>query len=282
MKLQLLSDLHREFDRATRVADAPRFEAIPDTAADVILLAGDIDIGLTGLRWAIGEAERLRRPILYVFGNHEYYGQAMPSLLQKGRALMAGTGVHLLERDVVILNGVRFLGCTLWTDFALFGDAPRAMRAASAAMTDFRRVRVSPAYRRLQPRDLLAEHHASIAWLRARLTEPSAPPTVILTHHAPSARSVPEAYRDDALSPAYASDLEALMGPPVIAWVHGHVHTPMDNWVKGTRVLCNPRGYYPDDLAVGFDASRILEIDCQAEDEAVGAKPAEASRPASS
>lgn len=264
MKLQILSDLHREFDRATRWSSAPRFDVIPDIAADVILLTGDIDIGLTGLRWAVAEAERLRRPILYVFGNHEYYGQAMPRLLQKGRTLVAGTGVHLLERDALLLHGVRFLGCTLWTDFALFGHAPRAMLAAGVAMTDFRRVRVSPDYRRLHPRDLLAEHRASIAWLRARLAEPNAPPTVIVTHHAPSARSVPEAYRDDPLSPAYASDLEALMGPPVIAWVHGHVHTPMDYSVKGTRVLCNPRGYYPDDLAVGFDASRTLEIDCQA------------------
>jgi len=132
---------------------------------------------------------------------------------------------------------------------------------AAAAMTDFRRVRVSLRYRRVQPRDLLAEHRASVAWLPHQLAEPDAPPTLIVSHHAPSARSLPAAYRDDDLAPAYAGDLEALMGAPVVARMHGHVHTPADYDMNATRLLCNPRGYCPNELTAGFDAGLTVTLD---------------------
>nr|WP_240906005.1 metallophosphoesterase [Thiorhodococcus mannitoliphagus] len=256
----MLSDLHLEFDRTTRRGSAPRLDAIPDSNADVIVLAGDIDTGLSGLRWAIGEASRLERPMLYVFGNHEYYGQAMPRLLEKGRAPVAGTGVHLLEKDAVVIEGVRFLGCTLWTDFALQGDTPRAVAEAAQQMSDFRRIRVSPQYRRLKPLDLMAIHHDTVTWLRERLAESPAPPTVVVTHHAPSPRSLALGSAEDPLSPAYASDLEALMGPNIALWIHGHLHRRAEYRVNETRILCNARGYYPSDLVPEFDAAWTVTL----------------------
>ncbi|NEV60404.1 metallophosphoesterase [Thiorhodococcus minor] len=260
MKIQILSDLHREFDRTARRGPALRLDAIPDSDADVIVLAGDVDTGLTGLHWAIAEAARLARPMLYVFGNHEYYGQSIPRLLEKGRALVAGTGVHLLEKDAVVIEGVRFLGCTLWTDFALQGDSPQAVAEAAQQMSDFRRIRVSPHYRRLKPLDLMAIHRDAVAWLRERLAESPAPPTVVVTHHAPSPRSLVPGFAEDPLSPAYASDLEALMGPNLALWIHGHLHRRADYRVKDTRILCNARGYYPSDLVPEFDAAWTVTL----------------------
>jgi predicted phosphodiesterase len=261
MKLQFLSDLHLEFDRTAGRSEMSRFDEIPDAGADVIVLAGDIDTGLAGPRWAVAQSERLGKPILYVFGNHEYYGHAIPRLLDKGRQLVAGTGVSLLERDEIVVGSVRFLGCTLWTDYALLGDAPQAMQDATAMMTEFRRVRVSPQYRRLAPRDLLFRHRESTAWLRQRLSEPWAGSTVVVTHHAPSGCSLPAAFRGDTLSPAYASDLESLMGPAISLWLHGHVHRVCDYAVNGTRILCNARGYYPFDLVEGFESGKRIDVE---------------------
>jgi len=258
MKIQVLSDLHLEFDRNERRPWTRRFQAIPETDADVIVLAGDIDTGLRGLRWAIGEAARLERPILYVFGNHEYYGQAMPRLLMKVRKLVEGTGVRLLEKDRVMLDGIRFLGCTLWTDFDLLGDRRRAMDCARSTMNDYGMIRTR-LFRKLKPEDAMEEHRSSRAWLEQQLAAPRAPPTVVVTHHAPSLRSLPPELDGHELSAAYASNLEPLIGPPVVAWIHGHLHNPIDYELNGVRVLSNPRGYFPHDLAAGFDPKLTVD-----------------------
>ena len=110
MKIQLLSDLHIEFQS---------YE-YPDCDSDVVVLAGDIHTKGQGVKWAIENI--LDKPVIYVLGNHEYYGKTYPKLVAEVKELARGTNVHILERDVVTINGVNFLGCTLWTDFELFGD----------------------------------------------------------------------------------------------------------------------------------------------------------------
>ena len=107
MKLHVLSDLHFEF--------AP-FE-LPATDADVVVLAGDIDVGRRGLEVARAAGGR---PVVYVAGNHEYYGHSIPGLTGELVAATRGAGIHVLENEAVVIGGVRFLGCTLWTDFAAF------------------------------------------------------------------------------------------------------------------------------------------------------------------
>src|SRR3954452_19421772 len=110
MRLHIFSDLHaglRPFDP-------------PEVDADVLVLPGDVDVGVDGIalarEWARG------RPTLYVAGNHEFYGEGIPRHLGKMAEAAAGSTVELLENRVVVIGGVRFLGCTLWTDFDLFGE----------------------------------------------------------------------------------------------------------------------------------------------------------------
>ena len=75
MKIQLLSDLHNEFLRSGKQHADKKWQGfIPDSDADIIILAGDIDTGTQGLEWAIAESERLAKDIIYVAGNHEFYG----------------------------------------------------------------------------------------------------------------------------------------------------------------------------------------------------------------
>jgi predicted phosphodiesterase len=247
MKLHVLSDLHTEF--------AP-FE-LPSTDADVLVLAGDVGTGLGGLELA---AEWARvRPVVYVAGNHEYYRQAIPRLTRRLSAEAKGTGVHFLEDRAVEVGGVRFLGCTLWTDFDLFGERMYSAQAAQAAMNDFRLIRKDPEFRRFLPGDARQIHQKSLRWLVETLETPFDGPTVVVTHHAPGLQSVQPHFRDHPVTAAYASDLEWLLDGRAALWIHGHTHFSADYQVGGTRVLSNQRGY-PDEPADGFDPELVVEV----------------------
>jgi len=248
MRIHVLSDLHTEF--------AP-FD-FPPVEADVTVLAGDVGIGLTGLKIA----QQLPRPVVYVAGNHEYYGGATPHLTDKLRAQAAGSNVTFLEDGEAVIAGVRFLGCTLWTDFSLFGfDRWRsACDEAQATMVDYRRIRNSPAFRKLCPRDTALIHTRSRAWLKSKLEEPCAGPTVVVTHHAPHANSLAPAYRQDLISAAYATDLSELLGVvPRLLWIHGHTHHAVDYPVGVARVLSNPRGY-AGEITPGFRPDLVIDV----------------------
>lgn len=250
MKIQVLSDLHLEY----------RPLEVPDTGADLIVLAGDIEIGERGVRFALDELDG--RPVLYVPGNHEYYGHDLLELRARLREMTEGTNVHFLDGEEWILGGVRFLGCTLWTDFLLYGEekAQNAMELAHHHHGDFRRIRTGDDHRRLSPHDTLAFHRHARSFLERKLEERFDGPTVIVTHHAPTPRSLSDQYRGDLLSAAFLSDLEDLMsGERVQLWIHGHTHHHVDLDVKGTRVVCNPRGY-PQEHIPDFRPDFVIEL----------------------
>lgn len=248
MRLRVWSDLHLEF--------AP-FAPPPCAGIDVLVLAGDIDVKGRGIAFA----RRFDCPVIYVPGNHEYYGGASPRLTEKLKAAAAGTNIHVLDCDSVVIAGTRFLGASLWTDWRGDGsvDPQLAMEHARARMSDYSRIRVSPAFGRLRPSDTLKWHARARSWLTAQIEQPHEGPTVVVTHHAPTLRGCrPE----DATTPflgAYASDLEAMMGARVDAWIFGHTHLAFDEVVNGTRVISNPRGY-SGDFVDGFRADHVLDL----------------------
>lgn len=247
MKLHILNDLHIEFEDF----------APPATDADVVILAGDIGVGVQGLRWA---KERFPdKPVIYVPGNHEFYHHDI-ALIDELKA-EAPDNIHILDDDQVVVDGVRFLGSILWTDFRLFGEADKffAMQQARRQMTDFSIIRNQGQC--FTPEDAIKLHEASRDWLAAMLTEPFDGKTVVVTHHAPSSRSVHPRYARDLLTPAFASNLENLMdGNRVALWIHGHTHDSFDYEVYDTRVVCNPRGYSPEELNPGFRPDWVLEV----------------------
>ena len=248
MKLHILSDVHVEFED---------FEP-PETSADVVLLAGDIHVGAKGLTWA--KEKFPSTPVLYILGNHEYYGEALPKHTRRMKERSQDTNIQVLENDRVVIDDITFLGCTLWTDFRLFGDPRIAGYEATQKMTDYRKIRVNPEYRRLRCVDTAGEHHKSLQWLReeVELCEPTK--TVIVTHHAPSPKSFPADYTGDLLSAAYVSELDDFVsscGVPL--WVHGHLHSQSDYTLGSTRVLCNPRGY-PDESNPRFVPNLVVDV----------------------
>jgi predicted phosphodiesterase len=228
MRIQLLSSLHNEFSDFV----------IPDTNAHVIVLAGDIDTGVRGVEWA----KKLGKPVIYVRGNHEPFRQQIHQNLTDLRACAANSEVHVLEQDEVILSGVRFLGCTLWTDFNLFGEsiAADAMSQAQQHLNDFTVIKNGEGA--LTPATTRIWHKESVVWLEAKLAEPFDGKTVVVTHHAPHKKCVHPRYARNIISAGFASDLEHLMGKADL-WLFGESHLSIDTKVNGTRIISNPRGF---------------------------------------
>lgn len=234
MKLHILSDLHLEFAGFTP----------PETDADVIVLAGDIGVGVQGIEWA---ARTFRdRQVVYVPGNHEYYGSHLSKTAIAMRSAARACGVHLLDNDEVVIDGVRFLGTTLWTDFQLFGKDEASVNAALSnakqRLRDFSAINYGSTGRFL-PEQSAALHFNAIDWLRNKLSTPFDGETVVVSHHCPHWNSVHERFRESVTSACFASDLDHLMGEPIDLWIHGHTHDSYDYTVRKTRVVCNPRGY---------------------------------------
>lgn len=236
MKIQILSDLHLEFsDRH------PPFTP-PDTDADVVVIAGDIDNGTRAIDWA--ERMFAQQTVLYVPGNHEYYGGELSRVAHDLRERAAhSANVRLLDNDAVEIDGVRFLGSTLWTDFELFGrDRIDAAFAESLKyIVDFRAIRTDRGTL-LRPQDTIELHRAARNFLEQNLAEPFQGSTVVITHHAPHTGSLHPRWAKHLSSAAFVSDLEALMDKPAL-WIHGHTHDGFDYTVNNTRVLANPMGY---------------------------------------
>ena len=225
------------------------------TAANVVILAGDIHIKGRSVEWA---QQAFETPVLYVPGSHEFYSGHLAHTLTSMRS-QADMRVRVLDRDEVVINGTRFLGCTLWTDFSAKGNAHLAALQAQGEMNDFRQIRTR-AYQRIVPNDLVQECLKSIEWLRLKLAEPFVGKTVVITHQAPSLRSLADnPHARNLLDAAYATNCEPLMGAERVAlWIHGHSHWAVDYQIAGTRVVCNPRGYPGEET--GLDPALVLTL----------------------
>lgn len=235
MRIQLLSDLHLE---------SHPYELKPSKHADVLVLAGDIA--------PLTQRERLQKllkqtgskPTVMVTGNHEYYGSGFDHVdYQLGLILEQFPHVVLLNNSYATVAGMLFAGGTLWTDFCLpmkFKDGTRsdpvlAARAACEQISDFRTIRGA------RPETMYAENQeCRIAIANAKAL---ARPMVVVTHFLPSPKSIHARYEGDVCNPYFCSDCEDLMGDNVQAWLHGHTHCSAAYEVKGTQVVCNPRGY---------------------------------------
>ncbi|MCA3265761.1 MAG: metallophosphoesterase family protein [Azospirillum sp.] len=278
MKVAVFSDLHREFireawrHRPSMIDDDPDFPVGRGRLdADVVVLAGDIDVGVAGIEWA---KRTFPQDVVYVAGNHEFYDREFKATLAACRQAAAGSNVSFLENDEVRFGDVRFIGCTFWTDFELVGreDATRAsaMKAASNIMSDYRVIGFddgASGIRRLRPEDTRTVNAVSKAYLHERLAEPFEGRTIVVTHHLPFFASVSrrfaESHRDRLIFASFASPMDDLAHEEIAPdlWIHGHTHDSKLYEIGNVAVACNPRGY-PRGSRHGadFDPNFILEI----------------------
>lgn len=250
MRFALYSDLHNECGLPWEP---------PESAleADVVVLAGDIGSHTHGLAWA---GRTFPQPVVYVAGNHEYYDAQLGLLAEMQKPVWEHAGVHFLERRTIELAGVRFLGCTLWSGFDLFGEIETNMDVAKRGINDYWMI-LAAGGKRLRPMDTLRLYRKSWRWLDEELAKPFDGKTVVVTHFAPHPKCVAPEHEGSDLSPYFVSDLSALMErhrPDV--WCYGHTHSNLSFVAEGgCRVVSNQRGY-PTECSAGFDPGLVIEL----------------------
>ncbi len=251
MKIGVFSDLHLEFGKY----DPPKVDA------DIIILAGDIHVGDQGIEWAKDVFKE--KEVIYVIGNHEYYHGDFSKITDQIRKKATGSNIHVLEKEKLVIGEVCFLGCTLWTDFDLFGNRELDGMNAQYRMPDFNIINLSQEKRPLEPTDTVHWHNQSKQWLAEKTSPKSGKKKkmVVITHHTPSHQSIPKQYKTDALSAAFASNMDRfIMEHSIDLWVHGHVHESCDYALGNTRIICNPKGYGLREENNGFNPDLVVEI----------------------
>ena len=248
MRVQLLSDLHIEF----------REYQYQDIGCDVVVLAGDIHTKDRGFKWALENIKN--RPVIYVLGNHEFYGETYPKLISKLKRDAKGTNIHILENDVVRVGDVNFFGSTMWTDFELFGDSKNAMSYSWRIMSDYKKIRKMPNYSKICPLDIAIINKKTTTWLSKELKARSSEKNVVVTHHAPTPLSAPKHLREELIMEAYISDMrEFILEHNPDYWLHGHLHYSANYKIGNTQIISNPRGY-PDEFDSRHNPILYFEI----------------------
>jgi len=251
MRIHLLSDLHVEIHPFTPTP----------TDADVVVLAGDIHSEGRTAEWAL---DTFSIPVVLVAGNHDFYGTEIESTQKKFARIAANSQgrLHFLENQSVIINGVRFLGATAWTDFRFGGNVPLAKFDADRTMNDYRAIRKGTSHRRLRPDDTEAYACATRTWLENTLSTPFDGPTVLVTHHPITAHPLDTRRAPTPLDAAFYNAWEHLFFEPFHApdlVIHGHTHFSVDTWpTEDTRVISNPRGYPGE--RTGFDEGLVVIV----------------------
>lgn len=280
MKIQIVSDLHLEFEDIF---------IKNENAADVLVLSGDILVAddlynqPANLSWndvqdsGFGRAKRAIRyrdflsrvsfqfpHVIYVMGNHEHYHgkfDKSAEIIKQTLSYLNINNVYLLDNDTKDINGVRFVGGTMWTDCNK-GD-PMTQYHLEQCMNDFRIIRIAAGgFRKFLPARTITEHVKTKQYLETVIYgTPDDMPVVVCTHHAPSAMSIHDMYKHDHLmNGGYYSDLSEFIldRPKIKLWTHGHMHQCFDYTVGDTRVVCNPRGYNDENLS--FNSNFIVEV----------------------
>jgi Icc-related predicted phosphoesterase len=280
MKIQLVSDLHLEFEDVN---------IKNESGADVLILSGDIlvaddlrnqpaDLSLADIPdEGYGRARRALRyrdfflrvsfqfeHVIYIMGNHEHYHgkfDKSAGIIRETIGYLNIHNIHLLDRDIKEIDGVHFVGGTMWTDCNK-GD-PMTQYHLEHCMTDFRVIRIAGEnFKKFLPMRTVMEFTKTRDYFKTVIGNlPKDAKIVVCSHHAPSHLSIHEIYKNDTLmNGGYSSDLSEFIldHPQIKLWTHGHMHNNFDYMIGDTRVVCNPKGY-PGENG-DFENNLILEI----------------------
>jgi Icc-related predicted phosphoesterase len=253
LKIRYVSDLHLEFGKFT----------FKNTCKDTVLvLAGDIGVGGLAMSFIQKNAPKWKA-IIYVSGNHEYYNQVMSEHEAKWQDRAATfDNVFYLQNDAVVIDNVKFIGTTLWTDLNK-GDF-NTVHKAKMYMNDYKMIKTSkaPGYsyssrvndKYLTPYDTMNLNFESVEFLKKELDTNMK--VVVVTHHAPTSAMIDLSRygHQELLNAAYYSSLEYLIDEFEPAfWISGHTHAARQEWVYETLCVSNCRGYAGYELVEGFN-----------------------------
>lgn len=228
MQIEIVSDLHLEFNRELKV--------FPALGSNVLVIAGDLHGGAQNVYRDLVRISKDYQHVVYVPGNHEYYGSKISTFNNELRLLLVDhPNIHFLYNQFVDIYGVRFIGTPLWTNFRY---NPLAMMAAKSMISDFRLIR-----------DFTPEHSATEFYTAYEFLKWAYSSTqgkkVIVTHFLPTPLCIHPKYANENLINNYfSSDLtEWIECLDNTTWVHGHGHDPMEVLVGSTKIHSNPLGY---------------------------------------
>lgn len=274
MKIRLLSDLHLDSDvhqySSTHRQDGLTQhdmlyypQPLSDDLETTLVLAGDIwedrkfltnKHSVTGKSWLAIVASRFKY-VVFVLGNHDYWGTNITTEIAKCKQEIIEQGIDnafLLEDSVVVLDNVKFIGATLWTDYNR--GIPHVLYSASQTMNDYKYIRQGVDYHKCRPEYLYEKHLKSRRFIFENSRRDYGDQNVVVvTHMAPSYQSVVDGYRTASNAMCnyyYYSDLDNYFydeNVQIDLWCHGHMHTPLSYKIASTSVVCNPRGYYGQD-----------------------------------
>lgn len=254
MKIQPASDLHLEFDHTV---------TIPNAGADVLVLAGDICMAryMENVDDFFKTVSNEFKDVIYVMGNHEHYRCLYNSVVDMAKqALAKYPNIRVLANDSVVIDGVKFIGSTLWTDMNK-GD-PVTLYSIRHMMSDYQIINYRDErgnFYTLRPENTYAAHREAVAYIEQEINIDDMP-VVVVSHHAPSPLSIHPKYKtEQVMNGGYSSDLSHILKPNVKLWIHGHTHSPFDYTVMDTRIVCNPHGY-PNEYGMNFKPGWVIDI----------------------
>ncbi len=261
-KILVLSDLHLEFSNFS----------VENNDYDILILAGDISQDFSILESFFCKLDESKK-IIFVPGNHEYEGRRIEEVVPKLKEISKNfNNVFVLQNESIDIDGVRFIGTTLWSNFESSGmnNKEEVKKWAKFNVIDFsyifKRVSVEQynnKYTAWTPDDMEKEFNKAYDFLSYELkNNPTELTKFVITHFAPHKNSIHKKYSKDMGSPYWCNDLEELMGFSDF-WVHGHTHDSFDYIVEGTKVVCNPRGVskiFNISENVNFNKNLILNV----------------------
>jgi Icc-related predicted phosphoesterase len=266
MKIWHLTDLHLDFGKL-KIINYPE--------ADVVVLNGDISHKMGA--WIFIEKLLAKNyKVIFILGNHEYHNVSKKNILtmleieQKWKDKESKyENFHVLINETLIIDNYRFIGATLWTDFNKASN--KTMVDFDTEMTDS--ISIYKSYKgtkysrkggiNINSKDILNIHYESKLFLEKELKKDFKGFTVVLTHHAPSFKSISDKYKEDSVSNgSFASDLEDIIKENKIdIWFHGHVHHSLNYLLYGTLIHCNPRGYMlENEINIEFKLNNVLTL----------------------
>lgn len=267
MKLRIMSDLHLDVN-----AGYP----FRTKASEIFtIICGDISAYYNKTsKWL----NRYVKNGVFVAGNHIVYtesGHSLQYFLQRYEEdYPLSAPLSFLNDTYKIIEDVVFVGGTLWTDYRLYGSETQDLHQwwATQYLNDFRFGKFNPAHDlmceniksllKLRPEHCVLMFQKTLATIDTVCKQFPDKKIVVVTHHAPSQQSIPEQYKNDAISPAYASNLEnfILDHPNIKLWCHGHIHTACDYQIGNCRIVCNPRGYVKHCENTGFKKDLAINL----------------------
>jgi Icc-related predicted phosphoesterase len=242
VKIQIVSDTHFEFqqDKGKEFLK----ELSKESEVDLLVIAGDFT-NCSNLQVSIKRACKLFKHVVFVLGNHEYYGSS------KNITEKTMSGLDKIQNFTWLNNSsFRYMdhvihGSTLW--FKDFKDSYIHRKK----MNDFRKI--------ANFEDWVFEENAkSVRYLRKSVSSKD----IIVTHYLPSYRSIHPKYAGSVLTPMFLTDVEdIIVEKQPSLWIHGHTHESLDYMIEKTRVVCNPFGYAMlNEVNPSFKDNKIIEL----------------------